>query len=198
MPLAAVPVLERGAAEEAIVVTDDVAAFRLLPLCETAVGVKHLSNGSHLLLQGPAAHVGCVRIDQPIGDAMEDKAGLFVWGQILYLIGLQTGHLPQQRLCQPIVTFWKSIVAPLRETIHVVRPSRSPPDGLGSNQVIALEDCEVLANGHRRQVQRLSQFVNGAAAAALDGGEDEALGALHVPPWMWGRGSRPAFGASVL
>ena len=179
MPLAAVAVLKRGAVEEAVVVADDVAVVRLFPLGEAAIGMENLGDGGHLLVQGSTTQHGCVLGDQAFGDAAEDKAGLLVRSQTLDLTALQIGHLLEHRLGQPIVTFWKRIVAPLGETIHVVRPARGAADSFGAEQVIALESHQMLTNCHGCQIKGLSQFVNSAAAVALDEGEDESLGTVH-------------------
>lgn len=179
MPLAAVAVLLGDTAKETVVVKDGEATLRLLPLGEAAVGAKDLGDRGHPLLQGSAAYLGSVLAGQAVGQAAEEKGGLLVWAKPLKVAGRQAGDLLQQCLGQAVVVPGKGILSMTCEPIYVMRPSSRPANGLSLEQVVTLEGREVLADSYGGDAQLLGQFIDSAAAVALDEGEDEAFRAVQ-------------------
>ena len=74
------------------------------------------------------------------------------------------GHAALQDLQQPIaqamITLRELLKGRIAQREDIARPAHALAHGLAFQQAVALQDVDVIVNGHRRQAQRLRKFVD--------------------------------------
>jgi hypothetical protein len=179
VPLAASIRVGRYSGEDAGVISVLVTGRGLVPLSESANGLKKLGRGGDTFAEGPAGRLEAVTLGQTVGRTLDQKHSLLIRRKAEYLISVEAADFFKEDLGDDIVATGEQIVAPWRQFIEVVGPAGRPADFLRLDEAVALEADEMLACRHRSDCQGAGSLFDSRTTGAFEEDEELLFRALH-------------------